>query len=124
MLLEAAKRELYPPTDTRIMRTKFHKMENGEKVEHFAQRVIDEAEKIFPDRTERESAALAALISGVSNLEIKRRLLASIVTEDFVSLAKLAVQEEHISEAIRKKSGSQEEPKFHDTAPVFTLGRG
>ena len=126
LLLEAVKRELYPPTDTRIMRTTFHKMkqEDGENVEQFAQRVIDEAEKIFPDKTERESAAMTALISGVSDVEIKRRLLASNVTEDFVSLAKLAVQEEHISAAIGMKNGSQAEPECRDTAPVFGVSSG
>ena len=38
LLLEAVKRELYPPTDTRIERTTFHKIkqESGENVEQYA----------------------------------------------------------------------------------------
>ena len=125
LLIEAIKRELYPPTDARIMRATFHKMrqENGEKVEQFAQRVMDEAEKIYSDRTERDGAATTALISGVLDVEVKRRLLASSVSENFISLTKLAVQEEHISEAIRMTPGSQEELESHSAIPMFGLGR-
>ncbi|KAL5250482.1 hypothetical protein ACHWQZ_G016276 [Mnemiopsis leidyi] len=125
MLIEAIKRELYPPTDARIMRATFHKMrqENGEKVEQFAQRIMDEAEKIYPDKSERDGAATTALISGVLDVEVKRRLLASSVSENFVSLTKIAVQEEHISEAIRMTPGSQEELDSHSAIPMFGLGR-
>ena len=125
LLVQAVRRELYPATDARILRTTFHKMgqKSGESVEQYAQRVMDEAEKIYPDTTEREGAAITALISGISDLDIKRRLLASKDSESFVSMTRLAVQEEHISTALELPRDSQTTPEFYDTAPLFGLGR-
>ncbi|KAL5265293.1 hypothetical protein ACHWQZ_G006134 [Mnemiopsis leidyi] len=119
MLVEAVKRDMFPVTDARILRTTFHKMRQGrgENVEQYAQRVMDEAERIYPDRTEREGAAINVLISGVKDSEIKRKLFAGSVSEDFVGMTKLAIQEEHILEAIGMRSGSQMEP----IAPMFCV---
>ncbi|KAL5251616.1 hypothetical protein ACHWQZ_G017106 [Mnemiopsis leidyi] len=123
MLLEAVKRDMFPVTDTRILRTTFHKMRQGkgENVEQYAQRVMDEAEKIYPDRNEREGAAINVFISGVKDSEIKRKLFAGSVSEDFIGMTKLAIQEEHILEAIGMRSGSQVEPILNNIAPMFCV---
>ena len=70
-------------------------------MEQFAQRIQDTAEKIYPRILERESAGITALIQGMKDLAIKRRLLQmNTETEDFDSMARLAVQEERISKAL------------------------
>ena len=124
MLISAVKRELYPATDARIMRTTFHKMkqETLESVEQFAQRIQDTAEKIYPRASERESAGITVLIQGVKDLAIKRRLL-QMDTEDFDSVIRLAVQEEHISKAVEADIDSDPINELGYSAPTYGVGR-
>ena len=125
MLISAVKRELYPATDARIMRTTFHKMkqETFESVEQFAQRIQDTAEKIYPRASERESAGITVLIQGVKDLAIKRRLL-QMDTEDFDSVIRLAVQEEHISKAVEADIDSDPITELGHSAPTYSYGVG
>ena len=124
MLISAVKRELYPATDARIMRTTFHKMkqETFESVEQFAQRIQDTAEKIYPRASERESAGITVLIQGVRDLAIKRRLL-QMDTEDFDSVIRLAIQEEHISKAVETDIDSDPITELGYSAPTYGVGR-
>ena len=125
-LITAVKKELYPATDARIMRTSFHQMkqESLESVEQFAQRIQDTAEKIYPNEVERDSAAITALIQGISDLAIKRRLLQmNNETESFSTVTRLAVQEEHISKAVGVNLGSEMMTPLEYSTPAFSLGR-
>ena len=124
MLISAVKRELYPATDARIMRTTFHKMkqETFESVEQFAQRIQDTAEKIYPRASERESAGITVLIQGVKDVAIKRRLL-QMDTEDLDSVIRLAVQEEHISKAVEADIDSDSMTALEYSAPTYGVGR-
>ena len=125
-LISAVKRELYPATDARIMRTTFHKMkqETLESVEQFAQRIQDTAEKIYPRASERESAGITVLIQGVKDLAIKRRLLQMDTDrDDFDSVIRLAVQKEHISKAVEGNIDSDPMTALEYSAPTYGVGR-
>ena len=122
----AIKTRLFPSTDTRIMRTKFGRMkqESQESVEQFSERIRDSAEIIFSSRLEREGAAVTAFISGLSNTAIKRRLLqmGDSEEENLDHVTQIAVQEEHISQALEEQGDSVSPVEEFSGMPLFGVG--
>ncbi|KAL5247030.1 hypothetical protein ACHWQZ_G019036 [Mnemiopsis leidyi] len=121
----AIRSRLFPPTDTRIMKTKFGcmKQQAGESVGQFAERIKDEADVIFSSEPEREGASVTTFITGLSDPAIKRRLLQLGDSEGGLDhVIRIAVQEENISQALEEQVDSSAQVIDLSGTPLFGVG--
>ncbi len=120
LLVAAIKESLYPATETRILRSTMTtlKQEPGENVEIYSQRISDAADKAYSDPTLKEEASLSALISGIREVNIRKKLLEDDV-DSFEKATRLAVKCERISKALNDRESFDES---HDIeVPVFRV---
>lgn len=121
-LIKALKDGLYPATEARILRSTVSRMKqnSGENIEHFTQRIEDASERAFLNPVLREEACLSALIEGVIDGEIKRKLMEDEVG-DFETAARMAKKLERIGQAVNREEKDWGLEGTGLEAPVYRL---
>jgi len=120
-LVAAVKESLFPAAEARILRSTLStlKQRESESIEEFATRLDDTASKAYSDVAIREEATLSALISGISDVHIRQKLLESDV-ERLEKITRLAVKYERIAAATVKQQNS-EDSELNLTDHVFAM---
>jgi hypothetical protein len=125
-LVAAVKETLYPATEARILRSTLAtlRQRGTESIEAFAARIDDTATKAFSDLSLREEASISTLISGISDISIRQKLLEADV-DIFERATRKAVKLERISAATvntesRGTLGSGDVSDL-DLMPVYTV---
>ena len=101
-LLTATLREaLFPAAESRILRSTLSnlKQKTDETIESFAIRIGDTACKAYSESSLREEASLSTLLSGINEIQIRKKLMESDV-ESFEQATRLAIKLERISKAV------------------------
>lgn len=105
LMIQVLKDGLFPATESRILRSTVSRMKQtiGETIEHFTQKIEDAAERAFGNPILREEACLSALIEGVLDRDIKRRLMVDEIS-DFQTAVRMAKKLERIGQAVNDES--------------------
>ena len=123
-LIQALRESLFPAAESRLLRSTLSNMKQSyeESVEVYAMRISDVAGKAYSDPNLREEASLSTLLSGISEVSIRQKLMESEV-QTFEYAARLALKLERISKAVgdntRPAGGAEPDANFE----VFTVDR-
>ena len=104
LLIAAYENALFPATETRILRSSLSTIQQklGEKIPDFIVRIDALAAKAFQNIELREEVSLSALISGLRDTDIKKKLLEADITS-YDDATRLCTKHERISETIAAK---------------------
>ena len=119
-LIEAFESALFPASETRILRSSMSKIAQmrDETIPDFILRIEEVGSKAYSDHVLKEEASLSALISGVSSLKIREKLLESD-TSTFEEACRLATKLERIDTTLSGgKPGSSAEDLDFDVLRV------
>ena len=121
-LVAAIKESLYPVTESRILRSTLAnlKQQERESIESFAARIDDTATKAFSDIILREEASISTLIAGISDVQIRQKLLEADV-DKFEHATRRAVKLELISAATVGTTFSEGHESEELGLPVYVL---
>lgn len=119
-LITALRESLFPVAESRLLRSTLTNMKQGfnEDVEAFAMKIGDIAGKAYAEHTLREEASLSTLLSGLTEVGIRQKLMESDV-QTFEEATRLALKLERIARAV-----SEPRPTLADEADfnVFRVG--
>ena len=120
MLIDTLKVNLFPVTETRILRSELARLtqNSGESVEDFALRVEDLALKAYSDLRLREEACVSRLMEGTKSGVVRQKLMESDV-ETFDKAKLIAIKQERITETITAQEDIK--PLIDLDTPVYIV---
>lgn len=124
LLVEAYNETLFPATETRILRSSLAslKQKPSESISSFILRIDKLASKAHSNKHLRDEASISTFISGLSDTDIKRKLLAKNLTS-FSHATEVATKYERIAETIATVPNNYEEEKEFPVLRVSSTNR-
>ena len=113
LLVNAYEEVLFPATETRILRSSISslKQKSGESISDFTLRIQKLAAKAYSDCDMRDESSISALISGIENSEIKKKLLETEL-HSFDHAIQLANKHERIYQTLAGNTVVNDEGEF------------